>query len=136
MPDEDSLYSTFATFEPGCMISELRCLSILTCVGTRGLRRCCPRFCCPRVMPRQFWQARALRSGAKVGVGGGHNKARGSVQTVHAHVHACTCACAQATDRPGGGRSRGGGRVCLFACRLFISFIPGHDGPPPPAAAG
>lgn len=44
MPDEDSLYSTFATFEPGCMLSELRCLSILTCVGTRGLWRCCPCF--------------------------------------------------------------------------------------------
>ena len=38
-PDEDSLHSTFATFDPGCMVSELRSLSILTCVGRpRGLR--------------------------------------------------------------------------------------------------
>ena len=37
-PDEDSLHSTFATFDPGCMVSELRSLSILTCVGRpRGL---------------------------------------------------------------------------------------------------
>ena len=45
MPDEDSLYSTFATFEPGCMLSELRCLSILTCVGSRGLWAVLPLFC-------------------------------------------------------------------------------------------
>ena len=34
-PDEDSLHSTFATFDPGCMVSELRSLSILTCVTTK-----------------------------------------------------------------------------------------------------
>ena len=134
MPDEDSLYSTFATFEPGCMISELRCLSILTCVGTRGLRRCCPRFAvCPRVMPRQFWQARALRSGAKVGVGGGITKhAAAYKQCMHMCMHAHVHVPKQPTDRAGVARRRAG----LFACRLFISFIPGHDGPPPPAAAG
>ena len=34
-PDEDSLHSNFATFDPGCMVSELRSLSILTCVTTK-----------------------------------------------------------------------------------------------------
>ena len=88
MPDEDSLYSTFATFEPGCMLSELRCLSILTCVGTRGLWRCCPCLLVA-VMPTIL----ASKSPPKRGEGqGGDNKAE--EMSASACARACACACA------------------------------------------
>ena len=58
-PDEDSLHSTFATFDPGCMVSELRSLSILTCVGRP--RGGCGGCRTSRRAPPQFWQAEARR---------------------------------------------------------------------------